>query len=72
MQKDVANAKRLLISAWKTFLRLRMRAELVAVTADLTRLDPAGAVRKLCEEANLFTQEAQVRYSSLGGASMVK
>ena len=38
---------------------------------DLASAD-ADRVRKLCEEANLLSQEAQVVYGRLGGATMVK
>ncbi len=42
-----------------------------ASEVDLDAVD-ADRARKLCEEANLFTEESQVVYGRLGGAAMVK
>jgi tetratricopeptide (TPR) repeat protein len=56
-----ARAKRLLDRARKTFLKLEMHAEAIAVTAELARIDPAGAVPHLCTELLSILDQHPVR-----------
>jgi len=56
-----ARAKRLLGRARKTFLRLEMRPEAIAVTAELARIDPAGAVPQLCGELLAILEHDPIR-----------
>ncbi len=45
-----ARARKLLDRARRTFVRLKMQAESLAITAELARLDPEGAVPQHCAE----------------------
>lgn len=60
-----ARARRLLDRARRSFLRLGMRPEMVATTADLARIDPAGAVPRLCADLLAILDPGPVRELAL-------
>lgn len=65
-RRHQARAQRLLDRSRRTFLRLGMSAEAVATTADLARIDPAGAVYRLCADLLAILEPGPVRELVLG------
>jgi tetratricopeptide (TPR) repeat protein len=56
-----ARARKLLNDARRTFVRLGMADEAVAVLAELTRINPGGAVPKICAEVLAILGEGPIR-----------
>jgi len=56
-----ARARRLLDQARRTFVRLGMKAEAVAVTAELTRIKPEGAVPQFCSELSAILEHGPIK-----------
>jgi hypothetical protein len=56
-----AKARRLLDQARRTFVRLGMKAEAIAVTAELTRINPEGAVPEFCADLSAILEHGPLK-----------